>query len=526
MEFLNKNKFCLFILLFCFQFLFSFNPENQREFVILSAHNDFDLNPHTASYNSEIQIINGLYEGLFTYDPLTLQPIPAICESYNLSRDKKTWTFVLKENATFSDGTKITAQDVKNSWIKLLKNPNASFASLFDIVYGVIDFRNGKITENELGIKVKDEKTISVKLTNPAEHFINILCTQAFSIINDKQNIFSGAFVLKENKSDCIILEKNQNYWDVDNVALPSIKILISQNEEENTFLYNTGKIDWAMDMLNIKKVLKPQTIFLSTQFGTEYFFFKPLEEPWNNPTLRMALLTAIPWNEFQEKSLVKATSFVVPVSDYPQIFGVPEYDLDVALELKKEAGFENQKLSLICAIQDSDYSLELAKKLKDAWTKIDVELIIQKTPANRYLKSIPGWNAQIFTYSWVGDFADPVAFLELFRGNSSLNVSGWKNEFYDTLLQEAATLSGKDRLIKLSEAEQYLLDAGMIIPISHSVAFNAIDVSYIKGWFENALNFHPLKNIYLEKEKSFPNIVKKQETNIKTNPRIETCSN
>ena len=197
-----------------------------------------------------------------------------------------------------------------------------------------------------------------------------------------------------------------------------------------------------------------------------------------------------------------------------------------MALELKKEAGFENQKLSLICAIQDSDYSLELAKKLKDAWAKIDVELIIQKTPANRYLKSIPGWNAQIFTYSWVGDFADPVAFLELFRGNSSLNVSGWKDGFYDNLLQEAATLSGKDRLIKLSEAEQYLLDAGMIIPISHSVAFNAIDVSYIKGWFENALNFHPLKNIYLEKEKSFPNIVKKQETNIKTNPRIETCSN
>ncbi len=506
----NRYFISLFILFACaFQLFSQFNPENQREFVILTSHPNPDLNPHTASYNTEVQIINGLYEGLFSYDPLTLEPVPAICESYKLSRDKKTWTFVIKDNAVFSNGQKITSQTVKDSWIKLLKTPDAPYASLFDIVYGATDFMNGKITESELGIKIKDEKTLTVKLTNPAEHFINILCMQSFSVVTDEQNVFSGPFVLKEYKDEYILLEKNQNYWDANNVALPSIKILISENEEENTFLYNTGKIDWAMDMLTIKKVLKPQTIFLSTQFGTEYFFFKPLEEPWTNPTLRLALLSAIPWNEFQEKSLVKATSFIVPISDYPQIFGVPEYDLDSALELKKQAGFENQTLSLICAIQDSDYSMELAKKLQEAWKKIGVELVIQKTPANRYLKSISGWNAQLFTYSWVGDFADPVAFLELFRGNSSLNVSGWKDSTYDDLLMQASTLASEERLKKLSEAEQYLLDQGMIIPIAHSVSFNVVDTSYVKGWFENALNYHPLKYIYLEEELVFPNIVK-----------------
>ena len=137
-----------------------------------------------------------------------------------------------------------------------------------------------------------------------------------------------------------------------------------------------------------------------------------------------------------------------------------------------------------------------------------NLELIIQKTPTDRYLKSIPGWNAQIFTYSWVGDFADPVAFLELFRGDSSLNVSGWKDTQFDNFLSEASQLSGEERLQKLSEAEQYLLDQGMIIPISHSVSFNVIDTEYIKGWYENPLNYHPLKYIYLEKEKIFPNVV------------------
>ena len=100
------------------------------------------------------------------------------------------------------------------------------------------------------------------------------------------------------------------------------------------------------------------------------------------------------------------------------------------------------------------------------------------------------------------------MAFLELFRGDSSLNVSGWKNPEYDSLLNQSSLLSGEDRLIKLSEAEQFLLDQGMVIPISHSISFNAIDTSYIKGWYENALNYHPLKSIYLLEEKIFTNIV------------------
>ena len=508
-----KQKFfsllVLVILLGCQNLFSEFDKKIQREFVILTSHTNPDLNPHTASYSTEAQLINALYEGLFSYDPITLQPIPAICEGYKLSRDKKTWTFTLKENITFSNGEKITSQTVKNSWLKLLQTKDAPYSSLFDIVQGAVEFKKGLITEEELGIKIKDEKTISVKLISPAEHFPNILCTQAFSIVSETENVFSGPFVLKEFTESYILFEKNENYWDAENVALPSIRILISDNEEENTYLYNIGKIDWAMDVLTINKVLNPNSIFLTTQFGTEYFFFKPLQEPWDNPTLRLALLSAIPWNEFQEKSLVKSTNFIVPIYDYPQIFGVPEYDLDAALDLKKQAGFENQTLSLICAIQDSEYSLELAKKLQSYWKKIGVELIIQKTPANRYLKSIPGWNAQLFTYSWVGDFADPIAFLELFRGDSSLNVSGWKNSEYDSLLNQSSLLSDEERLTKLSEAEQFLLDQGMVIPISHSISFNAVDTSYVKGWYENALNYHPLKNIYLQEEKIFPNVVK-----------------
>ena len=211
-----KQKFfslLVLTILFCCQNVFSeFDSKYQREFVISISQENPDLNPHTASYSTEAQLINGLYEGLFGYNPITLQPIPALCDSYKLSRDKKTWTFTLKENITFSDGEKITAQTVKNSWIKLLQTKDAPYSSLFDIVQGAVDFRKGLITEEELGIKIKDEKTISVKLINPAEHFPNILCVQAFAIVSEKENVFSGAFVLKEYTDSHIILEKNENF--------------------------------------------------------------------------------------------------------------------------------------------------------------------------------------------------------------------------------------------------------------------------------------------------------------------------
>jgi len=181
--------------------------------------------------------------------------------------------------------------------------------------------------------------------------------------------------------------------------------------------------------------------------------------------------------------------------------------DLDTAKRLMKESGFEGKELSLKVAIPDIDYYMKQVLILKEAWEKIGVELVIQKTNQNKYLRTIQGWQAQLFTYSWIGDFADPMAFLELFRSGASLNVTGWSDSGYDSLLTEAGNLEGEERLKKLSQAEQYLLDKGMIIPISHTLALNVLDRSIVKGWYDNALNIHPLKYIYLESPKKLPNV-------------------
>lgn len=507
---MNKKFFLLFLSIFFVTVCFAYNPEIQREFVVLTSENTLDLNPHTASYSIEAQILNGLYEGLFTYNPLTLEPEPALCESYKLSRDKKTWTFFIRPDLKFSNGEKITAQTIKDSWIALLDlKEEAPYASLLDIISGVEEYRKTSTAIENLGINVIDEKTLTVRLISPAEHLPNILCGTPFAAVNKDLTVFSGPFVLSKNTESELVLTKNANYWDANKVALPSIKVIFSNNLEENTFQFNMGKIDWATDSVDVSKILNTNAMYLSTQFGTEYFFIKTINSPWNNPNMRAALLSAIPWEKLQEKSLVKAPTFIVPTLNYPEIVGVPEQDNNNSKKLIQESGLEQTEFTITCAIPDNEYALGLVSVLKEAWKEINVNLQIQKTSSTRYLRSISGWNADLFTYTWIGDFADPMAFLELFRGNSSLNESCWNDSYYNDLLSKASFESGANRLELLSQAEQYLIDQGLVIPISHPVSFNAIDLSVITGWYENALNMHPLKYLEFVEQEVKPNIVR-----------------
>ncbi len=149
---------------------------------------------------------------------------------------------------------------------------------------------------------------------------------------------------------------------------------------------------------------------------------------------------------------------------------------------------------------------------LKEAWEPLGVEVKVQTTPEERYLLSIPSWNADLFSYSWIGDFADPLAFLELFREGSTLNQSQWQNKDYNRLLKEAAeTNSSVEHNRLLADAERILLDDGVVLPISHSVCLHVVNPATVGGWYTNALDIHPFKYIYFKEEaSSVPNIVKR----------------
>lgn len=487
-----------------------------KEFTVIEYPHNYDLNPHTAAYSTEAQILTGLYDGLFSYDPVTLEPQFALAKDFKVSRDKKRWTFILRDGIKFSDGSAITAEDVKKSWLSLLANPDAPYSSLFDIVSGAKDFRLGKGDKDAVGISVQSPSVLYVKLNTPAPHLHKILCMSAFAVVPGRNNVYSGAFALEKRSDKEIVLKKNRNYYDAENTQLEKISFLLCGDDAENTFAFNTGAAQWLNSSVALERLIDKDTIHLSAEFATEYLFFKMNGGIWDNAELRSALLEAVPWDELRKDVFVKASSFVYPLNGYPQVQGYVYTDDDQALfmmkEARKSAGLaENETLKITFAV-NGERTKNQAELLKKAWDRLGVELEIKELPSDIYLNSIQADGSDIFSYTWIGDFADPLAFLELYRSSSTLNISGWKNSEYDALLDKSAELTGTERIKILSQAEQFLLDSALIIPIQHPVSRSIIDLNAVGGWASNSFDIHPLKYIFRRETKpNLPNVVKVQ---------------
>ena len=84
--------------------------------------------------------------------------------------------------------------------------------------------------------------------------------------------------------------------------------------------------------------------------------------------------------------------------------------------------------LEITLAVSDTEYAKGQAQILMESWSQLGITVHLSITPMQRYLDSIPSWDADLFSYTWIGDFADPLAFLELFRSDSTLNESQWNN--------------------------------------------------------------------------------------------------
>ena len=471
--------------------------EKQKELTVIMSASEINLDPHTSSYANEAQILSALYEGLFTYNPITLKPEKGLISSYKISRDKKTWTFMLRDDIFFSDGSPITAETIKDSWLTLLApGKDAPYASLLDCIKGAAEYRRGTGSAEDVKITCSENK-LTVRLNTPTSYLDKILCHHAFGAVSPKSGVFSGAYVLDSVSETEIHMSKNPRFYGAEHVYIPSIKIMLSDEYDENTFLFNTGKVNWVADGFVSKNIYNQDAIYDSVLFGTEYLFFITKDGPLTNPLVRNALLSAVPWDEIREIFNIPADTLVFPITDYPSIPGIGDTDIDLSKELLEEAGYPNGGFTLSFEIPNSEFLSYLADELKKAWEPLNITLNIKVTDSNYYLTPATA-SGDIFLYSWIGDFSDPITFLELFKGDSTLNVTNWKNENFDKLIEEANSLTNQaKRYEKLAEAEQLLLDDGIILPLCHLITTNCINLNEIGGWFPNALDMHPFKYVY-----------------------------
>lgn len=178
---------------------------------------------------------------------------------------------------------------------------------------------------------------------------------------------------------------------------------------------------------------------------------------------------------------------------------GIKEQHLSEARRLLAEAGFPDGKgfPKVEILYNTSDAHKSVAAVLQQMWRKnLGIEVELRNTEWKVYLDQLTKLDYQIARRGWIGDYADPNTFVELFTSASGNNNTGWKNPEYDRLVEAAARETDKEkRLAGLAAAERLLLDELPVIPIYFYVSQNMYRDD-IKGWYPNLQNVHPLNEL------------------------------
>jgi peptide/nickel transport system substrate-binding protein/oligopeptide transport system substrate-binding protein len=503
--------------------------EEETEFVVAFNDLNVQLDPHHAIFSSEAQIFTALYEGLFSYDPDTTNPVKAVCRSYKLSQDGLVYTFHLRDEARWSDGTPVLARDFKDAWLRALDpRTKADYVEFYDIIEGAYEYRTGKSKDpSAVGVSVIDERILQVKLKYRADYFTRLLCHHSFSPIHPSMlgvNDWRKAVPYPVNGpyrfvsfTGELVLEKNDAYWDADSVKIPRLRAVFTDDDKAASMRFDDGDIHWLAGPTDFDTLLSRSSIQWGLMFGTHYWFFDCSAKPWNSRDIRRALALLLPLDELRSKDIYisPAQTLVLPYTNYRDAKGISARDAEEAKRLLKNAGHEDGKglpeITVLIA-QESEDNKRIAELIKSSWEALpNLRITIRSVPASDYFDLVRAGPAQggwtVASMSWIGDFADPLAFLQMWGSDSSLNDSRYADPEFDRLLAQAAQKTGTERLKALAEAETYLLEGAAVLPINYSISANVIDTDYIDGWYNNMLDIHPFKYLAFGERSVRPNV-------------------
>jgi len=499
------------------------------ELTVAFSRHDIELDFRKSYFASEAQIFTGIYEGLFSYHPLSLEPVPALAERWELSDDKMQWTFTIRRNARFWNGDPVRAEDFRAAWISLLDPRRESpYSSLFDVIEGARDYRNGVTRDaSTVGIRAVNARTLVVRLSSPASFFPAMLCHHSFSPIHPSMinrtdwspgkdtkdwipPVSNGPFRIMSMDEQSIVMQKCGQYWDREKVALNKIIIKFTENAEQASHLWNSGEARWISGDVSIEALTDRSGIQVNVMFATHYYFIRSSEKPWNDHRVRRAMALVLPWEEIRSHYYLPADTLIFPVAGYPEVEGISENNYEEAKKLMIDAGYTDLSglPELVIRLTPSRDAARVGAIMANAWKELlGFNVRVEVIPFDRYFQTMKEDGYTVGSCTWIGDFADPYAFLQMFRRDSNLNDARLDDDDFEALIEKSMLEEGQTRLATLAEAEKLLLDRGTVLPIFFNPALNIIDTGELDGWYANALDIHPFKYISFRAFRPLPGV-------------------
>ena len=499
-----------------------------REFVMADSPQTLSLDPLHTFTSFESQFYTAIYEGLVVADPQTLEPVPGVAKRWESSKDGKVWTFFLRPDAQYSNGDRVRAQDFVASWLRMIDPANnAEYSFFYDVIKGVHAYRTGSNKDpSSVGITAVNDGELRVALETPAAHFLKLLTHISFLPLHpsllkstgwaDASTVIgNGPFVMKSRSDAEIDLEKNTHYWDADNVAVDRLRIRFMDDANDATDGYITGKIQWVTrSLINGDKLQPTDKLEVYPMFGTTYLFFACDLPVWSDWRVRRGLALLVPWDQVRSKDEFSFPSdLVIPsIPNYPVVKGIADQQVAEAKKLLADAGYpEGRGLPpLIVKVSSENTGMKgIVQKMADTWkTLIGLTVIVKEVDANAYLAETRKNDFTIAESTWIGDYADPLTFLQLWTTGSNLNDDRFSDKDYDAAVSESIAMTdARKRYRRLADAEQILLTKAAILPLDHSPAINLINTAVIGGWFSNPLDIHPFKFLWFKARATPPGI-------------------
>ncbi|RZT15492.1 peptide ABC transporter substrate-binding protein [Fictibacillus sp. BK138] len=463
-------------------------------------------------------IMNNTFEGLYRLD-VENKPVPGVAKSYSVSDDNLVYTFELNENAKWSNGDPVTAHDFVYSWKKAL-HPDT--LSQYAYIMGVVKNANGIQTEgdplygkvDELGIKAIDDHKLEVTLEYPAPYFLSLTGFATFYPQNQKYvesqgknyaleadtMIYNGPFVMSEWKhNEGWVMEKNDQYWDKENVILDKINQKVVKDTATMINLFETGDIDYAKLTAEYVDQYKDHEDFYTSPDPVMYFLrLNQKNKALANLNIRKAIDSG--WDKESHAKVIlndgsKAAYYFIPSDftknpdgeDFRKINGdFGSYDIKKAQEYWKkgleEIGEESLTLELLN--YDDDTSKKTGEYIKNQLEKnlpgLTVNIKAQPFKQKLALETKMDYD---FSYAgWGPDYDDPMTYLDMFLTNGGHNEMAYSNPKYDELVKSALKeADAKKRFEMLLEAEKVFMEDQAISPM-----FQDGTAALLRGYVKN----------------------------------------
>lgn len=512
----HRRLFPLVILLASFCFTMAAHA-NDHTFRVDNMGEPEYLDPALCSDTTSSAIVINLFSGLVEFHPRTVEPIPDLAERWETSKNGLTWTFYLRPNLTWSDGSPLTASDFVYSWRRAI-NPLTAARGAYNFypIRHAEAINTGKMTDlTQLGVRAISPTVLEVTLESPTPYFIKLLGYANFRPV--KQSVIdafgekwahpdhivsSGPFVLTEwIPYKRITTIRNPHYWNTASIDLDKVIYYPIEDRETALKSYITSNLDTLKDLPKSKlEVLKQLPDFhLTTTYGTYYYTFNTTRPPFNDSRVRRALALTIE-KENIVKHITRADQVPADNLTPPGVGGYTppkgeSFNVELANQLLDEAGYKDRttfpEVTLLYnTLEGHKLIAQAVQQMWKRYLNINVKVLNQEWKI--LLKTQAAGEFDIVRASWFGDYMDPNTFLSIFLSNSGHNYGKWQSAEYDNLIRKAATTQDAEkRNDYFFQAETLLLKEAPFIPFYFYTTAQMIKPN-VRGYYANALDHHP----------------------------------